>query len=262
MLIKPKKSLGQNFLIDKNIIEKITSEINLEDKNLLEIGPGTGNLTTSLLKKRPNEIVVVEKDANLCSLLSKKFNQQIKIINNDVLRFDPYNQKNKKIIVFGNLPYNISTEILVNWILNLKSEPWFTNLFLMFQKEVADRIIAKENTSKFGRLTIISKWRLDVKKLFDISPSCFYPVPKIYSSVLHFTLKKNYTKFKKNRNIEIVTKTFFNQRRKMIKKPMKQLFHGYTELAQELNIDMNLRPQNISLDNYYKIIQKFEELRD
>ena len=262
MQIKPKKSLGQNFLIDKNIIEKITSFIDLENKDLLEIGPGTGNLTASILKKKPKKITVIEKDRDLCSLLSEKFGQQIKIINDDVLKFNPNEYKNNKFIVFGNLPYNISTEILVNWIINLKLEPWFSDLFLMFQKEVADRIIANENTSKFGRLTIISKWRLDIKKLFDVSPSCFYPKPKINSSVLHFTLKKNYIKFKKNRNIEIVTKTFFNQRRKMIKNPMKQLFCDYIELAKDLDIDLNLRPQNISLDNYYKIIQKFEELRN
>ena len=262
MQIKPKKSLGQNFLIDKNIIEKISSVSNLKEKYLLEIGPGTGNLTTSLIKKQPKEITVIEKDEELCSHLSQKFEQKIKIINNDILKVNPKDYVGKKFIVFGNLPYNISTEILVNWIINLEKEPWFSDLFLMFQKEVADRIIAEENTSSYGRLTILSKWRLDIKKLFEISPNCFYPKPKVDSSILHFVPRKNYIKFKKNKSIEIVTKIFFNQRRKKIKNPMKQLFINYLELAKNLNIDLNKRPQNISLDEYYRIIKKYEELRN
>ena len=132
----------------------------------------------------------------------------------------------------------------------------------MFQKEVADRIIAEENTSSYGRLTILSKWRLDVKKLFEISPNCFYPKPKVDSSILHFTPKKDYIKFNKNKSIENVTKIFFNQRRKKIKNPMKQLFLNYLELAKNLNIDLNKRPQNISLNEYYRIIKKYEELRN
>ena len=262
MQIKPKKSLGQNFLIDKNIIEKISSIKDLKEKYLLEIGPGTGNLTTSLIKKQPKEIIVIEKDEELCSYLSQKFEQKIKIINNDILKTNPNDYVGKKFIVFGNLPYNISTEILVSWILNLDKEPWFSDLFLMFQKEVADRIIAEENTSSYGRLTILSKWRLNIKKLFEISPNCFYPKPKVDSSILHFEPKQNFIKFKKNKSIEIVTKIFFNQRRKKIKNPMKQLFLNYLELAEDLNIDLNKRPQNISLDEYYRIIKKYEELRN
>ena len=121
-MIKAKKSLGQNFLIDKNIIEKITNLIEIKDKYILEVGPGTGNLTSSILKKNPKKVYVVEKDTKLTFELSKKFNDKIKIINEDILDINEYLICEKKLIVFGNLPYNISTEILCKWILNLNDK--------------------------------------------------------------------------------------------------------------------------------------------
>ena len=192
MKIIAKKSLGQNFLIDQNIIDKITSISPIYKKNILEIGPGTGNLTENILKKKPESLFVIEKDESLCKLLSKKFSNEIEIINEDVLKMNLNNMfSKKKLLVFGNLPYNISTEIICNWVTNLEKEIWFDELILMFQKEVAERIIASENTSKFGRLSILLNWRLDIKKIFDIGPNSFNPKPKIESSVLQFMPKKN-----------------------------------------------------------------------
>ena len=142
-MIRAKKSLGQNFLIDQNIIKKILEITDINDKEILEVGPGTGNLTTEILKKKPKKIYLVEKDNELSNLLSEKFNNQITIFNDDILKFNEQFLSKNKITVFGNLPYNISTEILCKWILNLTSEScWFNELILMFQKEVADRIIA------------------------------------------------------------------------------------------------------------------------
>ena len=154
-MIKAKKSLGQNFLIDKNILEKITNIAKIENNTILEIGPGTGNLTSYILKKKPKKIYVIEKDNELTINLQKKFNNEITIINDDVLKIDETNLFKDKVTVFGNLPYNISTEILSKWIINLKDNFWFECLILMFQKEVADRIIAEFNTSNYGRLSII-----------------------------------------------------------------------------------------------------------
>ena len=260
-MIKAKKSLGQNFLIDKNILEKITNIININNKTVLEIGPGTGNLTSYILKKNPKKLYVIEKDNNLVINLEKKFNNQISIINDDVLKIDETNLFQEKVIVFGNLPYNISTEILSKWIINLKDSFWFESLILMFQKEVADRIIAKFNTSKYGRLSIISNWKLNIEKIYDIKPSAFYPKPKIDSSLLLFCPKKKFVKINDPYNLEKITRIFFNQRRKMLKKPFNQLFNGNQNVLNKLKIDLNLRPQNLNLDTYYKLAYEYENLR-
>ncbi len=260
-MITAKKSLGQNFLIDKNILEKITNIININNKNVLEIGPGTGNLTSYILKKNPKKLYVIEKDNNLVIDLEKKFNNQISIINDDVLKIDETNLFQEKVIVFGNLPYNISTEILSKWIINLKDSFWFESLILMFQKEVADRIIAKFNTSNYGRLSIISNWKLNIEKIYDIKPSAFYPKPKIDSSLLLFCPKKKFVKINDPYNLEKITRIFFNQRRKMLKKPFNQLFNGNQNVLNKLKIDLNLRPQNLNLDTYYKLAYEYENLR-
>ena len=169
-MIKAKKSLGQNFLVDQNIINKIVNILELKNKNILEIGPGTGNLTEGILKKGPKRFLVVEKDNNLANILSRKFGNKIEVINEDILKIDENSLSDQTLTVFGNLPYNISTEILCKWILNIKEKIWFDYLILMFQKEVADRIISNFNTKSYGRLTILANWRLNIKKICDISP--------------------------------------------------------------------------------------------
>ena len=163
-MIKAKKSLGQNFLVDNNILEKIVSYVNIENKTVLEVGPGTGNLTSFILEKKPNKLLVIEKDNTLTEKLKELFSNKVTVINDDILKIDETKLFNEKVIVFGNLPYNISTEILSKWIINSRKKLWFECLILMFQKEVADRIIAKSNTSNYGRLTIICNWKLNIKK--------------------------------------------------------------------------------------------------
>ena len=190
MFIKPKKSLGQNFLIDRNVLEQIVDTVEITNKEVLEIGPGSGNLTTFILKKKPKKVYVIEKDDELALLLQDKFTDEITIINDDVLKISEDKITSEKLTVFGNLPYNISTEILSKWITNLDKKIWFENLVLMFQKEVAERIIAKPNTSKYGRLSILSNWKLNIKKIMDIKPQSFSPRPKIDSTLLLFTPKE------------------------------------------------------------------------
>ncbi len=260
-MINPKKSLGQNFLVDKNIIDKITNIIDIKDKTILEVGPGTGNLTFNLLKKKPKKIYVIEKDSNLVLLLKKNFKNQIEILNNDVLKVNENLLSKEKLVVFGNLPYNISTEILCKWILNFNDKKfWFSNLILMFQKEVADRIISKHNSSKYGRLSILANWKLNVEKIIDIKPSSFFPKPKVESSLLFFSPKKNFYKLRNPLNLEKITRIFFNKRRKMIKKPFNQLFSGNEHIVSKLNIDLNLRPQNLNFETYYKLTEEYENL--
>ena len=260
-MITAKKSLGQNFLIDENILEKITNSTDIYNKIILEIGPGTGNLTSYILKKNPKKMFVIEKDNELASNLENKFNNQITIINEDVLKIDETKLFKEEVTVFGNLPYNISTEILSKWIINLKKNFWFNCLVLMFQKEVADRIIAEFNTSNYGRLSIICNWKLNIKKICDIKPSAFIPKPKIDSSLLIFYPKKNFVKIKDPKNLEKITRVFFNQRRKMLKKPFNQLFNGDQRVLDKLKIDLTMRPQNINLDTYYKLTCEYENLR-
>jgi len=261
VLTKPKKSLGQNFLIDNNILQKIVNAVPINKSNeILEIGPGTGNLTDYLIKKNPKKIFVIEKDNNLAFLLDEKFKNKINIINDDILKISENLISKEKLIVFGNLPYNISTKILSKWITSINKNFWFSKLILMFQKEVADRIIAKINTSNYGRLSILANWKLDIKKIMNIGPNSFFPKPRVESSLLIFSPKNKFFKIKNPKNLEIITRVFFNQRRKMIKKPFNQIFKDSDQIAKKLNIDLNLRPQNLSPDTYYKIAKEYENL--
>ncbi|MDA9202573.1 16S rRNA (adenine(1518)-N(6)/adenine(1519)-N(6))-dimethyltransferase RsmA [Candidatus Pelagibacter ubique] len=261
MFIKAKKSLGQNFLIDREVLEKIVSITNITNKEVLEIGPGSGNLTTYILKKKPKKLYVVEKDDDLAILLKEKFDSEIEIINDDILKVSESNISAQKLSVFGNLPYNISTEILSKWILNIGSNFWFDSLILMFQKEVADRIISEFNNSNYGRLSILSSWKLNVKKILDIKPQSFSPRPKIDSSLLLFTPKENFFKLKDPKNLEKITRIFFSQRRKMLKKPFNQVFDNGKEVAEKFGIDLNLRPQNLEPEVYFKLVKEYEDLR-
>ena len=260
-MIYAKKSLGQNFLTDRNILEKIVNVGTIKNKIILEVGPGTGNLTSFILKKKPKKVFVIEKDNDLAENLNVNFSDQLNIINDDILNINENSLFSEKVTVFGNLPYNISTEILSKWILNLKDNFWFDSLVLLFQKEVAERIISTFNNSTYGRLSILANWKLDIKKICDVKPECFSPKPKIESSLLFFTPKKKFYKFKDPKNLEKITRIFFSQRRKMLKKPFNQIFNGNIDLLDKLNIDLNLRPQNLDFDTYYKLTIEYEKLR-
>jgi len=261
MKINPKKSLGQNFLIDKNIIEKICDAANIKrNNNVLEIGPGTGNLTDFILQKKPKKFHVIEKDERLIKNLNQRFDDKITIINEDILKYDLKLLSDKDLIIFGNLPYNISSQILTNFINYPYLEFSYKKLVFMFQKEVADRILAKDNSKNYGRLSIFSSWKLNIKKIMDINPSSFFPKPKVMSSLLIFEPKINYIKFKNSKNLEHITNVFFNQRRKMIKKPINILFKNSETVIKDLNLDTNLRPQNLKKDTFYKICLIYEKL--
>ncbi len=260
-MIKAKKSLGQNFLINQDIIKKIINVVDIKNKNVLEIGPGTGNLTLEILRKTPKKVILIEKDTNLSNLLQKKFKENVEIINKDILKINENILCDQSLIVFGNLPYNISTEILSKWILNLnKNKIWFSYLILMFQKEVADRIISKFNTKDYGRLSVLANWRLKIRKIIDVDAASFRPKPKVDSTVLFFEPKKNFFEFKNPKNLEKITRIFFMHRRKMIKKPYKQLFDNNENIAFQMGIDLNLRPQNLNFDTYYELTKKYEYL--
>ena len=259
--MKPKKSLGQNFLGSDEILSKIVNvgNINYND-TVLEIGPGTGNLTKKILDKKPNLLIVVEKDEVLSEKLKERFGNKITVINKDILNCYQEFKFDIPIKVFGNLPYNVSTKILTNFVKIEKINKIYEKFIFIYQKEVADRIIAKENSKYYGRLSILTSWRMDNEKILDIDPKYFYPRPKVWSSLIVHTPKIKFDKLHKPNNLEHITNIFFNQRRKMIKKPMKQLFVNFEKIASELNIDLNLRPQNIPLKKYLEICKIYEKL--
>ncbi len=257
--MRPKKSLGQNFLIDTNILSNIVNYGDIKSNDtILEIGAGTGNLTKKILEKSPKNLILVEKDKELAETLNMKFGSRVKIINDDILNCLNNLKFSKPIKVFGNLPYNISSQILVNFVKMENLNKNYKKFIFMFQKEMADRIIAKNNTKHYGRISILTSWRMNYEKIFDINPNSFYPKPKVWSSLVIFSPKDNYERLNKVKNLEHITNIFFNQRRKMIKKPMKQLFSEYEKVANILKIDLNLRPQNLSKDKYIEICKIYE----
>ena len=261
-----KKSLGQNFLIDQNIINKIINIGKIaENKTVLEIGPGYGSLTRKIANMKPKKILAIEKDKKLALFLKDIFKdyENIKIINNDIFNIIENKNLGENIIVFGNLPYNISTQILASLALLKKWPPWYEILIFMFQKEVADRILAKKNVKDYGRLAILCNWRLDVKKHFDVSKNCFFPKPKINSTILSFIPKKNNLfNIKNPKHLETVTRVLFSSRRKMINKNFIKLFGHDKSIARELNLNLNHRPEELSNEMFYRIAMKYEELFD
>ena len=261
MKIVPKKFLGQNFLINQNIIDQIVDQGNIcREDSILEVGPGTGALTRSIIEKKPKELILIEKDEKLANYLKINFTDKVKVINEDMLNisYDDYSGKN--LIIFGNLPYNISTQILAKWIKMRKLNQFCKKFILMFQKEVADRIIAESNSKKYGRISILSNWRMKIHKIIDIEPSNFKPAPKVKSTLLVFVPKKKFFKFRDPKNLEHITNIFFSQGRKMIKKPLKFLFQDFDDISKKLSLDLSLRPQNLNKDTYFKICEFYEKL--
>ena len=257
-MFKHKKRLGQNFLINKDIIKKI-ADIGIinKDTNIIEIGPGSGSLTEELLKRNPKQIFAIEFDKDLSNYLEKiknnyqNFNYEI----SDALTFDEKKIFKKNSIIFGNLPYNISLKLLIKWIYSDPWPPFYDQMILMFQKEVAERIVATSNNKKYGRISILTDARLDVKFHFNISKKEFNPEPKVDSSVLSFTPKKD-TNFKlKDLNIlSDLTKIIFNTKRKMISKTLKKILNEKELKNIDFNNIKNLRPENLDFSFYYKLV--------
>ena len=261
---KLKKSLGQNLLIDKNIINKIISLEDLKNRNILEVGGGTGNLTGPIINKNIKNLVIIEKDDNFCKLLREKFINQknIKIYNQDILKYNLNYTGLSKAIIFGNLPYNISTQILINFIKVKDWPPFYKKIIFMFQKEVADRILAKYDSKQFGRLAIITNFRLEIVESFKISKNCFYPKPDVDSKIIVFKPRaKIKYEISDIQNLEKITNTFFTNRRKMINKPFAKIFKDYKIVAKKLKINLDARPSELSFEDYFKLTEYFEKTK-
>jgi len=260
MNLYPKKSLGQNFLLNENIINDIVKLGQITtNSTVIEIGPGTGSLTKEILKKKPKNFFAIEKDENLYLQLKDKFKSNIKLINEDVLKIKWQNFGVDQSIVFGNLPYNISAKILIDWIRLNNLNILYKKFILMFQKEVADRITASVNSSKYGRLSILTNWKMTARKIMDIEPENFFPKPKVKSSLVYFEPKTSFFNFNNSLNLERVTDVFFQNKRKMIKKPLNILFKDSSKIIKKLNLDEKCRPQNLDPLTFFKISREYEQ---
>ena len=256
--IKPKKSLGQNFLINKNIINRIIKASNLnKNETIVEIGPGRGSLTKELIKHSKN-VIAIEKDNILAKELKDTFqSKNLIVINADILEF-PFEELPKKFKLIGNVPYNISTPIIKKAIIHREQ---FDSFFLMLQDEYAQRLTAKVSSKKYGSLTCFVQFYVNIKKLFKVSNQAFYPVPKVQSQFLQLDIPK-IAKFKANESLLFqITRCAFNQRRKILINSLSQMFDKDKLLIilDDLGIAKNIRAENLSLDKFIELCGKLEK---
>ena len=260
--MKFKKSLGQNLLIDKNITKKILSLNSFKNRKIIEIGAGTGNLSVEILKLMPEKLICVEKDKmfskNLKILFKEKKN--VFVINEDIMKLNLKKIISEGTIIIGNLPYNISTQILIKFI---EFNPWppkFKKLIFMFQKEVGEKIIAKLGSQNYSRLSIITKSRFEILNYFNVSKNSFFPKPKVDSIVIEFQpINRKDICFKSIKSLEYITNVFFSNKRKMVNKTFKKLKIDSSDFFKKNNIDQTLRPEKISESLYYKITEYYEK---
>ena len=252
--VKINKSLGQNFLFDLNLTDKIVKNSEPICPTVIEIGPGPGGLTRSILKKKPNVLYTIDKDKQSEKMLTdikKIYRDNLIIITDDALHYPIWELGDSPRQVIANLPYNTGTKMLTSWLKHIQH---FNSLTLMFQKEVADRILAKQGSKNYGRLSILTNWLTKSKKLFDIPNEAFIPRPKITSSVIQLKPLHKPLYDVSFESIEKITQMAFSQRRKMIKTSLKKV-NGQI-ILKELNISPNLRPENLSIIDFCKIAKK------
>ena len=254
-----KKSLGQNFLIDKNVIKKIINLTEIKNKDIIEIGPGKGALTEEILSRKPKSLKIIEKDFELARDLKVKYLKRkfIEIFNADILKFNIEKIIKKKSIIFGNLPYNISSQILIKILRFDNWPPKFSDIIFMFQKELGEKITGKFPSKEYGRISIVSNSRLKIENKFLVSNECFFPKPKVTSMVIHFKPKKDIFNIKKIHNLEKVTNILFSNKRKMVNKSLKKILNN-NEINLISGLKVNLRPADIKPEIYYKITELFE----
>ena len=250
----PNKRLGQNFLINNSISKKIVDFAKLNiNSNVLEVGSGRQALTKLIKNYNPKSFIVVEYDKTLHSLNEKLFfNTNFKSINSDALKFKEKQYFKNNLTIISNLPYNISSALLIKWIRFQGEYKSINKMILMFQKEMGERIIANKDTKKYGRLSIISKAFFKINKIMNVNKKNFYPIPKVDSVVLEFDpLEKNKIPIKEIHKLEKITNFFFNTRRKRNKKKIEKMFTNKQIEDHNLAKFFDYRPENISEDEYY-----------
>ena len=261
--VPPKKKFGQNFLTDQSIIERIVSIAGqLENKSILEIGGGSGNLTKHLIKAKPKNLIVVEIDKDYVETLSKVLQSssvKTTLISEDILKTDIYSYFSEPPVIFGNLPYNISTKILIKLLTPSNDESKWEKLFLMFQLEVANRIVAKPNTKQYGRLSLFSQFYSFPSLEFQIPKTSFFPIPKVESALVKFQRNCKYHQSHNSALFRDIINKSFQGRRKMIKNTLKTSYKNIIELMSKSNIPVNSRPENITLEQFCNLTDAIDK---
>ena len=255
--VSPKKSLGQNFLFDLNLTSKIVRlSGEIKGYDILEIGPGPGCLTRSILDSGARKVVVIEQDERCIQVLHElkmSYPDRLTIISGNALKIDPEPFLKKPVKVIANLPYNIGTELLIRFLTNDDWPPYWETLTLMFQSEVAQRITAKVGSKAYGRLSIISQWRTIASSLFSIPATAFFPVPKVSSTVVKITALPSPTYPAELKDLTSLVKIAFNQRRKMIRQSLKHLNEDIEKTLLDCGIDPTHRAEQLSIENFCQL---------
>ena len=253
--ITAKKSLGQNFIHNKKFLDRLSSKIKSnKNTDIIEIGPGTGSLTEYLKRKKFNNLIIIEKDYELSKYLQHKYENEknIKIYNQDALTFDLSNiSKGSEVIIVGNLPYNISSQLLLKWISYEEWPPFYNKMYLMFQKELGKRISSGINNKTYGKLSVLSQSRCNIKELIEAPSNIFYPKPKVNGIVLEFTPIKVFTDVDLEK-LKIILNSAFQNRRKKIKNTL----NDYCLFFDDWEADKELRPENIEVEKYCFLAKK------
>ena len=250
-----KKSLGQNFIHNKSFLEKL-SEMIISDYNtdIIEIGPGTGALTENLKRKKLNNLILIEKDFELAQMLKTKYEleKNIKVYNNDALNLNLSElSKSENIIIVGNLPFNVSSQLLINWISYAKWPPFYSKMYLMFQKELGKRITSQNNNKNYGKLSVLAQSRCEIKEIIEAPSHIFYPKPKVDGIVLEFTPIDTFVDvdIEKLKNI---LKAAFENRRKKIKNSLSD----YSLYFDNWEVEKDLRPENLEVKKYCSLAKQ------
>ena len=256
--LRAKKSLGQNFLIDPHILKRIVqSAAPLEDCTVIEVGPGPGGLTREIIKHPAQEIILIEQDRRCIPYLEKlrdSFEGNITLLNADALTLPLHTFGNAPRKIIANLPYNISTPLLLQWLKHMDD---FESLTLMFQKEVAARLVASPHSSAYGRLSVICQWKANVRKLFDLSPGAFIPAPKVTSTLVQLTPRVSREKVSWEA-LEKVIKAAFSQRRKMLRSSLKGLTPDPQRLLEQAHLNPENRAEDLSVQDFCTLCAAWE----
>ncbi|WP_438956189.1 16S rRNA (adenine(1518)-N(6)/adenine(1519)-N(6))-dimethyltransferase RsmA [Cognatiyoonia sp.] len=261
--IAAKKSLGQNFLLDLNLTAKIARLAgDLSSSDILEVGPGPGGLTRGLLAEGARKVLAIEKDSRCMSALAEieaAYPGKLTVLNADALELDPTAHLTHPIKVAANLPYNVGTELLVRWLTPQEWPPFWESLTLMFQREVAQRIVAQPGSKAYGRLAILSQWRADPRIVLDLSPEAFTPAPKVSSAVVHLKALPQ-PRFEADPDVlNKVVAAGFNQRRKMLRSALKALAPDIDDRILAAGIKPTERAEQVPIEGFCALARELAQ---
>lgn len=255
----PDKKLGQNFIFDESLCDKIVRESGMKEGDIvLEVGPGPAGLTRSILKKNPSRLIAIEKDKRCLDLLSdiQVHYPNLEVLSEDALRVKLSDISDQKIKIIANLPYNVGTELVFRW---LDEVQLIDSITIMLQKEVVDRIASPPGSKKYGKLSIMCQLICNCEKLFDVNPEAFHPPPKVTSSIVHLKPKQDIPSIDVIGNVRKITHMAFNARRKMLRSALKNLHPNIESLLTESEISPELRPEDLSLDDYIRLARNMAQ---